>query len=170
MKNNLLFDFIPNKEMNTLTVRREFRAERQLVWDCYTKSELLDRWFSPAPMITKTRSMDFREGGHWHYAMVEPDGNEYWGFIEYKHIHPIDYYTSTDSFSNENGDIDQDLPRAEWVVTFLDKGEHTIVETVVSYRSLSDLETVIGMGVEQGMASTLVKLDELLADLKNNQL
>ncbi len=167
MKNNLLFDFIPDKEKNTLTIRREFAAGRQLVWDCYTKSELLDRWFSPAPMTTKTKSMDFRDGGHWHYAMEEPTGNKYWGYLEFGKISPIDYYTCNDSFSNENGDINQDLPRAEWLVTFLDQQEHTVVDTVVSYKSLADLETVIAMGMQQGMASTLERLDVLLRDLTN---
>ena len=58
MNSNLLFDFIANKENNTLTIRREFAAKRQLVWDCHTKSELLDRWFAPKPLTTKTKSMD----------------------------------------------------------------------------------------------------------------
>jgi uncharacterized protein YndB with AHSA1/START domain len=113
--------------------------------------------------------MDFREGGHWHYAMVDPGGNEYWGYIEYGKISPIDYYTSMDAFSNENGDIDKNLPCADWVVTFLDNGGNTIVETVVSYKSLADIEKVIAMGVEQGMLSTLAKLDELLAELVNKE-
>ena len=78
MKHLLQFDFLADKEKNTLTIRREFMANRQLVWDCYTKSDLLDRWFAPKPFTTKTKSMEFREGGHWHYAMVEPDGKEYW--------------------------------------------------------------------------------------------
>ncbi|MEQ9209596.1 MAG: SRPBCC domain-containing protein, partial [Pseudomonadales bacterium] len=77
MKNNLLFDFIVDKKKNTLTIKREFAGNRQLVWDCYTKSELLDQWFAPRPLSTKTKSMDFSEGGHWHYAMVESDGKEY---------------------------------------------------------------------------------------------
>jgi uncharacterized protein YndB with AHSA1/START domain len=162
MKHNLQFDFIADKEKNTLTVRREFLAGRQLVWDCYTKSELLDQWFAPAPLTTKTKSMDFREGGHWHYAMVEPNGTEYWGYTEYVKIKPIDYYTTLDAFSNEAGEINKDLPRAEWVVTFTDKEENALVETVVTYASLSDLETVIQMGMEQGMMATLQKLDELL--------
>ena len=165
MKNELLFNFIPDREKNTITVRREFLAIRQMVWDCYTKSEMLDRWFSPSPMTTKTKSMDFREGGHWHYAMIEPDGNKFWGYIEYKKIVPIDYYTSIDSFCDENGDINHNLPMAEWLVAFIDKGENTIVETVVTYRSLADLEQVVAMGVEQGMASTMAKLDDLLSVL-----
>ncbi|WP_315823510.1 SRPBCC domain-containing protein [Paraflavitalea speifideaquila] len=143
MPHNLQFDFIADKAKNTLTVRREFLASRQLVWDCHTKSEMLDQWFAPAPLITKTKSMDFREGGHWHYAMVEPNGTAYWGYTEYVKIQPIDYYTALDAFSNEAGEINKDLPRADWRVTFTDKGENALVETVVTYKSLADLETVI---------------------------
>lgn len=165
MRHNLQFDFLQDKEKNTLTIRREFLAGRALVWDCYTKSELLDQWFAPKPLTTKTKSMDFREGGHWHYAMIEPNGTEYWGWTGYIKIQPTEYFTSTDAFSNAEGEINEALPLAGWVVTFSDKGENAQVETVVSYKSLEDLEAVIQMGMEQGMLATMEKLDELLAGL-----
>lgn len=165
MKHLLQFDFLADKEKNTLTIRREFMANRQLVWDCYTKSDLLDRWFAPKPFTTKTKSMEFREGGHWHYAMVEPDGKEYWSWVGYHKINPIDSYTSSDAFCNEKGEINTDLPQAKWTVTFTDKNENTLVETIVHYQSLADLETIIEMGMEQGMMATLEKLDELLLTL-----
>lgn len=165
MNSNLQFDFLVDKEKNTLTIRREFLAKRQLVWDCYTKSELLNRWFAPKPLSTKTKSMDFREGGHWHYAMVEPDGKEYWGWTEYVKIQPIDFYTSLDAFSNEEGEINQDLPQAEWLVTFTDIDDNALVETIVTYDSLADLETVIQMGMKEGMIATFEKMDELLENL-----
>lgn len=165
MKPNLQFDFIVDKQNNTLTVKREFAANRQLVWDCYTKSELLDQWFAPKPLSTKTKSMDFSKGGHWHYAMVEPNGTEYWGLTEYTEIHPIDYYKALDAFSDLDGNINTELPRAKWNVSFQDFGENAIVETIVTYKSLSDLETVINMGMEEGMLSTLERLDDLLATL-----
>lgn len=169
MKHNLQFDFIVDKENNQLTLRREFLADRQLVCDCYTKSELLDQWFAPKPMTTKTKSMDFREGGHWHYAMVDTNGTEYWGYTEYLTIKPIDFYTSLDAFSNEQGQVNKELPRAKWQVSFSDKSNNTLVETIVQYNSLSDLEKVIQMGMEQGMKLTLEKLDELLATLMNEK-
>lgn len=162
----LQFEFIADKEKNTLTMIREFAAERSLVWDCYTKSEFLDQWFAPKPLKAKTKSMDFRENGHWHYAMVEPNGTEYWGWTEYLTIKPIDYYTTSDAFSNENGDINTELPRATWKMTFTDKGDHTLVTSVVTYASLEDLEAVIKMGMEKGMTSTLERLDELLETFK----
>ncbi|MDD7886942.1 SRPBCC domain-containing protein [Flavivirga sp. 57AJ16] len=162
----LQFDFLPDKENNTLTIKREFAAERQLVWDCYTKEELLNQWFAPKPFTTKTKSMEFKNGGHWHYAMVDPEGNEHWGYTEYYDIDPIDHYRTSDAFCDSEGTINQDLPKAKWYVAFNDKGENTIVTTVVTYNSLNDLETIINMGMREGMMATLEKLDELLVSLK----
>lgn len=169
MNHNLQFDFIVDRENNSLRLVREFLAERRLVWDCYTNSELLDQWFAPSPMTTLTKSMEFKEGGHWHYAMVDPNGTEYWGYTEYVKINPIDFYTALDAFSNENGEINKDLPRAKWKVSFEDKQERTLVKTHVQYHSLNDLETVIQMGMEQGMEMTLQKLDGLLLKLQERQ-
>lgn len=162
MKTELQFDFITDKEKNTITIKREFAAKRQLVWDCHTKSELLDKWFAPKPFTTKTKSMQFKEGGHWIYAMVDPDGKEYWGRTEYVKINPIDGYQTRDAFADENGEANPDLPTAAWDVTFSDKENHTLVHTVVTYHSLEALETVLNMGMQEGLASTLEKLDELL--------
>lgn len=166
MKLNLQFDFLVNRDNNTLTIRREFAAERQLVWDCYTKQELLDQWFAPKPFSTKTKSMDFRNGGHWHYAMIDQDGNHYWGYMEYHNVHRIDSYETLDAFSNEAGEINTDLPSAKWFVKFLDKEKHALVETIVQYASLADLETIINMRMEEGMKLTLEKLDDLLLSIK----
>lgn len=166
MKPNLQFDFLVDKEKNTITIKREFAAERQLVWDCYTKSELLNQWFAPEPFTTKTKSMNFSEGGHWLYAMIEPNGTEYWGRMDYLKIHPIDSYTALDAFCNEKGELNPELPRANWNVTFSDKGDNAMVQTIVTYNSLTELETVIQMGMQEGLTSTLERLDVLLARLK----
>ncbi|MES2070069.1 MAG: SRPBCC domain-containing protein [Pseudomonadota bacterium] len=165
MKADLQFDFLVDKEKNTITIKREFAAKRQLVWDCYTKSELLDRWFAPKPFTTKTKYMDFREGGHWHYAMVEPNGQEYWGRSDYQTIHPIDNYTALDGFCDDTGTLNPDLPRSKWDVSFSDVMAHTLVETVVSYTSAEALQQVINMGLKEGLTSTLERLDELLLTL-----
>jgi hypothetical protein len=42
MKPDLRFDFVVSDDQRSITVRREFAAKRQLVWDCHTKRELLD--------------------------------------------------------------------------------------------------------------------------------
>ncbi|WP_417811116.1 SRPBCC family protein [Thalassospira alkalitolerans] len=165
MKPDLRFNFIVDMQKSTLTVRREFAAKRQLVWDCYTKSALLDQWYAPKPLTTKTKSFDFREGGHWHFAMIDPNGTQYWSRTDYETITPIDGYTGYDGFTDETGVMNPDLPRSHMDVTFTDQGAHTLIETVASYNSAEDLQTVIDMGIEEGMVSTLERLDELLMKL-----
>jgi len=165
VKADVQFDFLVDKEKNTITIKREFAAKRQLVWNCYTKSELLDQWFAPKPLTTKTKFMDFSEGGHWLYAMVDPDGQEYWGRMDYQTIQPIDNYISLDGFCDDTGALNPELPRAEWNVTFSDVATHTVVETVVSYTSPEALQQVVQMGLKEGLTSTLERLDELLLTL-----
>lgn len=78
MNSNLLFDFTVNKENNTIHIRREFDAGPELVWQAWTTAELLDQWWGPEPWKAETRTMDFREGGTWLYAMVGPEGERHW--------------------------------------------------------------------------------------------
>ncbi|AJY46632.1 SRPBCC family protein [Martelella endophytica] len=165
MAADLHYDFKADKESRTLTISREFAANRQLVWDCHTKSELLDQWFAPKPLSTKTKQMEFRDGGYWHYAMVTPEGDEYWNRLDYISIHPTTGYTAMDGFSNAAGSINPDMPRSRWTVTFEDASGRTMVTTVVVYASGEDLQKAIDMGLEAGMASTLDRLDELLPTL-----
>jgi uncharacterized protein YndB with AHSA1/START domain len=159
------FVFSADTTNGTLTIGREFAAKRQLVWDCYTKSELLNQWFAPKPLTTKTKSMDFREGGHWHYAMMDPSGAEYWGLFNYHEIKPIDRYTALDGFCDAEGKLNPAMPRSNWEVTFADMQDRTRVQTIVTYASSADLEKVMQMGMQDGMTSTLERLDELLATL-----
>jgi len=164
-KPDLRFDFIVDKERHSLTVKREFAARRQLVWDCHTKQELLDRWFAPKPLTTKTKHMSFKPGGYWHYAMVMPDGQAFWSRLDYEAIQPIDSYAALDAFSDEAGTVNPDLPRARWDVSFADAQAHTLVTTVVRYASAEDLQKVMDMGMKEGLTSTLERLDELLVSL-----
>jgi uncharacterized protein YndB with AHSA1/START domain len=109
--------------------------------------------------------MNFNEGGHWHYAMVEPDGKEYWGWMGYTKIKPIEYYDGLDAFCDSDGNMNTDLPQAKWHVLFSDKGNHALVETTVTYDSLADLESIIQMGMKEGLTSTMERLDDLLIKL-----
>lgn len=162
MKAELQFDFVVDKEMSSITVKREFAAKRQLVWDCHTKRELLDQWFAPKPLTTKTKHMEFREGGYWHYAMLMPDGQAFWNRMDYRAIDPIESYVALDGFCDETGIVNPDLPRARWDVAFTDARKLTVVTTVVQYNSPDDVQKAIDMGLKDGLASTLERLDELL--------
>ncbi|MDZ7646087.1 MAG: SRPBCC domain-containing protein [Cytophagales bacterium] len=83
MKNDLLFEFTVDKTIKTVFVNREFAADLSLVWDAFTKQEILDQWWAPLPWKSKTKFMDFKVGGRRFYAMVSPEGQERWAIQKY---------------------------------------------------------------------------------------
>lgn len=165
MKPGLHYTFQADMQTNQITIRREFDAPKTLVWDCYTKAELLDQWFAPEPFVAKTKSMDFREGGHWHFAMVDPDGNEHWVRFDYEKIDPKDSYCAQDAFSDAEGGINPDLPVSTWDVTFEDKTSRTQVQIISTYETPEALQQVVDMGMKEGLEATLSALDKLLERL-----
>ena len=166
MSTNLAFDFSVNKENNTITVKREFAAELSLVWDAYTKSEILDQWWAPKPWKARTKIMDFREGGHWHYAMVGPAGEEHWCWAEYQIIQNKQRFTGLDAFADGEGNVNKDLPQSKWDVRFTDKGQVTLVDYNITFDDLAQLEATIQMGFKEGLTMAMEGLDELLPSLK----
>lgn len=160
------FEFIVNKEDHSISVKRQFAAAVPLVWDAYTKSEILDQWWAPKPWKARTKTMDFREGGHWHYAMVGPEGQEHWAWADYKNIQVQQKFTGLDAFSDEEGNINTTLPQSVWEIRFIPKGELTLVEIHISYGDLAQLEASIQMGFKEGLAMAMEGLDDLLPSLK----
>lgn len=166
MNANLAFDFTVDKENNTINVKREFAADVALVWDAYTKSEILDQWWAPKPWKAKTKRMDFRNGGHWLYAMVGPNGEEHWAIANYKDIEPQKKFTGLDAFSDSEGNVNKDMPQSTWNATFTASGDHTLVELMISYADLAQLEATIQMGFKEGLGMAMENLDALLPQLK----
>lgn len=161
MSSNL--DFSVNRDNHSILVKREFAAELPLVWDAYTKSELLEKWWAPKPWKAKTKSMDFREGGSWLYAMVGPEGGEHWAMSSFRKIQPQKQFTVEDAFTDDKGNVNKEMPGSTWVVTFIDKGPVTVVEHHITYADLAQLEAYIKMGFKEGFIMALENLDEVLA-------
>lgn len=164
MTPHLHFDFTVNKEKNTIDVEREFAADLALVWDAWTKPELLDQWWAPKPYQTRTKSMDFREGGRWLYAMYGPENVAHWCLAEYQKISPRKSFTGLDAFCDEEGKINMQFPRAKWNNRFRETApDITAVSITIQYESLADLETIIGFGFQTGFAMAMENLDQYIA-------
>lgn len=162
MKNNLLFDFTVNKQNNTVNVKREFAANLELVWDAWTKPEILDQWWAPKPYRTETKLLDFREGGMWLYAMISPENEAHWCKNDYRKIEHHKSFTGLDAFCDENGKVNEELPRTLWTNTFTENAGVTLVTIVAKYDSLADLEKVIELGFKEGFTMALGNLDEYI--------
>jgi uncharacterized protein YndB with AHSA1/START domain len=163
MKNNLLFDFIVDKQAKTVIVNREFAAELPLVWDAYTKQELLDQWWAPKPWESRTKFMDFRVGGRRFYAMVSPDGQERWSIQKYTSISPKTNFRFFNAFADK--DENPELPGSDWDLNFSEQSGTTKVSITIKNESLARLEKMIEGGFREGSMMQMKNLDDLLAIL-----
>lgn len=162
MSSILQFDFVVDKDARTIHVTREFAAQPSLVWDAWTKPEILDKWWAPAPYQNQTKFMDFSPGGRWHYAMLGPQGDKHWALFDYHTINAITRFTATDAFCNEQGEIFASTPQSEWSATFTPSAQGTVVHIVLTFAALEDLEAIIKMGFKEGFTAGLDQLDAVL--------
>lgn len=157
-------EFIVNKETKTVSITKEFDAVRDLVWDAYTKPELLDQWWAPRPFASRTKVMEFREGGRRFYAMVSPEGQERWAVQRYTSITPKTNFKFVNAFADENEN--PELPGSDWDLNFSEQDGKTKVHISIYNESLERLERMIEMGFKEGFTMTLGQLTELLAEMQ----
>ena len=158
-----VLDFTLDKSTKTAFINREFDAGLSLVWDAFTKPEILDQWWAPKPWSSKTKVMNFEVGGRRFYAMVSPEGQENWSIQKYSSISPKTNFKFLNAFADENEN--PSLPGSEWDLTFSEKNGTTKVSVTIYNESLERMEKMIEMGFKEGFTMTMKNLDELLATL-----
>ena len=81
-----------------IVVTRDFDAPRDLVFLCYSKPELLRRWYGMPDWTTHICEIDFRVGGKWRLGQRSPDGYElasqglYTAIVAPERIEQTEYY------------------------------------------------------------------------------
>ena len=163
MNNDLLFEFIVDKTTKTVIVTREFAADLSLVWDAFTKQEILDKWTAPKPWTAKTKYMNFEVGGRRFYAMVSPEGEERWSIQEFTSISPKTNFKMSNAFADK--DENPELPGSDWDYNFSEQNGTTKVRITIYNESLERMEKVLEMGFTEGFKMTMNNLENLLATL-----
>jgi uncharacterized protein YndB with AHSA1/START domain len=158
-------EFVVNKETKTVSITKDFDAPHDLVWDAYTKAELLDQWWAPKPFSSRTKEMNFEEGGKRFYAMVSPEGDERWSVQKYTSITPKTNFKFFNAFSDENENLQ--LPGSDWDFTFTENDSKTTVHISIYNESLERMERIMAdEGFKLGTEAQLKNLEELLANIK----
>lgn len=162
--NNLQFDFKVDKSTNTVLVEKEFDADLSLVWEAFTKKEILDQWWAPKPFESKTKAMEFKVGGRRFYAMVSPEGQENWQLQQYTSITPKTNFKFFSVFADK--DENPHLPGSNWDLNFTEQNGITRVSITIYNESQERMQKMIEMGFKEGFTMTLNELGNLLLTLK----
>src|SRR5439155_22798199 len=139
-----------------IVMTRVFDAPRNLVWDAFTKPELLKRWFGPRGWSMVACEVDLRVGGGFRFVLRGPDGRDMGMRGVYREIVAPERSVHTESFD--------DFPGESLVTSVLvEDGGRTTLRATVLYPSQEIRDAVIKSGMEHGAAESYDKLAELLA-------
>lgn len=148
----------------SILVSRVFNAPVEKVWQAHTDNEILDKWWGPSPWRAETKTMNFKAGGYWLYAMAGPENQKQWGRMNYLAIDQYKIIEIEDAFCDENGNLNNELPVSKGQIAFAKTDNGTRVEFKMKYPAVADLEKIIEMGFEQGITICHDQLESLLKE------
>lgn len=138
-----------------IVLTRVFNAPRILVFDAFTKPELLRRWFGPRGWSLVVCEVDFRVGGGFRFVLRSPEGNQMGMRGMYCEIDAPYRSVHTESFD--------DLPGESDVTTeLIERDGKTVLIATIAYTSQEIRDAVIRSGMEHGAAESYDRLAELL--------
>lgn len=171
MTNQTISSTVENDRV--LVLEREFDAPRELVFRMFKEAEHLKHWWGPKGWELPVCTIDFRPGGVWHYCMKCIDKNqgdffgmESWGKAIYSEIVEPEKIVYTDFFSDAEGNVNESMPSTDVTIEFVDLGGRTKLINRAVYGSAESLQTVLDMGMLQGITETWNRLEERLESLK----
>jgi uncharacterized protein YndB with AHSA1/START domain len=149
-----------------LIFTRVFDAPRELVFETFSDCEHLRNWWGPREWPLSTCDMDFREGGSWTYCMKGPEDQLACSKAVYGRIVTPELIEYQDYFLDESGEVNEELPNGLMTLQFAVQGEGTKITGRAQYPGPTDLQTVLEMGIVEGMTETMDRLEELLARIQ----
>jgi uncharacterized protein YndB with AHSA1/START domain len=143
-----------------IVMTRVFDAPRRLVWDAYTKPDLLRQWLlGPPGWSMPVCEIDLRVGGKYRYVWRnDSDGTEMGMGGVYREIRAPERLVTTERF-------DQTWYPGEGVGTLvlLEQSGTTTLTLTMLYESREAREAALKSGMEQGVAASYDRLAELVA-------
>jgi uncharacterized protein YndB with AHSA1/START domain len=145
-----------------LVVSRTISGPARLVFEAWTKPELLERWWVPKtfPISLLSCEIDPRVGGGYRLVFGH-QGSTFEFFGRYLEVAPYSRLVWT----NDEGDSGEQIT----TLTLEETGGRTLVVVHDLYASKEALDDAIASGSTSGMPESLQQLDELVADLGSSE-
>ena len=140
---------------------RAFEAPRRMVFDAFTKPELIRRWLlGPDGWSMPVCEVDLRVGGKYRYVWRrDEDGTEMGMGGVYREIVPVERIVATETF-----DEAWYPGEAVGTVTFAEQSPGTLVTQTMRYASREARDGVLRSGMEKGAERSYQRLEEILSE------
>jgi uncharacterized protein YndB with AHSA1/START domain len=144
-----------------LVVTRAFNGPARIVFEAFTRPELLKRWWAPksSGMTLVSCETDVRAGGKYRFVFGGGTSEPMAFHGRYLEVTPPSRLVWTNEEAGDGGPVT--------TVTFEEKGGKTVVVVRELHPSKESLDAFRASGVEEGMLEQHRQLDELLVQLTN---
>lgn len=159
-KNKTIITAEPGKQ--ELFIIREFDAPRELVFKAHTDPELFVQWMGPRSLTTTLETFEPASGGRWRFIQKDQDGNEY-GF--HGVFHEVSPERTIQTFEFEGLPESGHVALETMTLEALPNGRTRLTAQSV-FQSVSDRDSMIQSGMEQGVNEGYERFDELLEKMK----
>jgi uncharacterized protein YndB with AHSA1/START domain len=146
-----------------IVMTRLFNAPRRLVFDAWTRPELLRRWYGARGWSLPVCEIDLRPGGTYRYVMRGPDGVEVTLRGTYRDVDPPEMLVSTEAFEGflEEGWRPEDETVSTMLLTEQDGQTTWTLTTTYRSREMRDAAYELKQAWE-GMSQSFDRLDDVL--------
>ncbi len=154
-----------SKDLDALTmvVVADFKADVERVWQLWADPRQLERWWGPPDWPATFTRHDFVPGGESRYHMTGPDGEQPGGYWRMTAVDAPNGFTLEDGFTDADGNP---VP-GEPVVLEARLARHsggTRMTLTNTFASAAQLQEMVELGMEEGLAGALGQIDALLAE------
>ena len=146
-----------------IVIQREFDAPRHLVYKACTTPELVKQWWAGDRGEVTSAEIDLRPGGKWRYVMQANGGFEVAFHGEYREIVPNERIVSTEVYE---GAPDPENNGTLNTMTLEDRGDLTLLTTLVQAPNKFVRDAIIESGMEGGMQESFDHLEKVAQSLR----
>jgi uncharacterized protein YndB with AHSA1/START domain len=147
----------------TLTIVADFDADPARVWRVWEDARALERWWGPPGFPATFTRHDFVVGGQSRYYMSGPAGESprgWWRIEAIDEPHRIDF---ANGLAGEDGEPVPGVEPMAAYVTFEATGTGTRMTAVTRFVDAEQMQTLLDMGMQEGMAQAIGQIDGQLS-------
>jgi uncharacterized protein YndB with AHSA1/START domain len=148
-----------------ILITREFDAPKALVYDAFTRPELVRRWWHAKRGEMTICEIDLRVGGTWRYVAIADDGFEVGFHGEYREIVPQERIVSTEVYEGLPEGVSEEEAGTVNTTTFTESDGRTTLTILVQAPSKAARDAIIESGMEAGLQDALDLLEEAAISL-----
>ena len=145
-----------------LTMVADFDATPEQVWEVWADPRKIERWWGPPTFPATFTRHEFRVGGESRYHMTGPNGEQPHGWWRIDSLDPPHRFEFVNGLAGDDGEPVPGVEPMPSVVTFELVDAGTRMTAVTNFVSVEQMETMLDMGMQEGMQQAIGQIDSAL--------